>query len=140
MSMYFDDPAEESDHDPEMESWYRQMTMTPRPDGLKIEIVHGSEGPVEDPYGWTEYRVTLPNGRRGTYRSGILSERLTVDTDIGYVTFESPDYVDSPPMDVIFEDFVGYGLEQLSYWYELEYEKYADIREAELAAGWDPSP
>lgn len=129
--------------DPQMESWYRHMTERARPEGFKLEIRFGTEGPREDPYGWTEYRVTLPDGRRALYRDGMLSERLEVDTEIGLVIFESPDYPAKPgdlPMDVMFEDFVGFDTEQLMFWDNQEQEKYADIREAELAAGWDPSP
>lgn len=125
------------------ELYMRGLEQTVRPKDMKVDVVHGTEGPREDPYGWTEYRITMPDGRKATYRHAMLSERLELDSEIGLVTFESPEYPADDrdlPMKVLFEDFVGYGIDQIDYWSNEDYERYADIREAEIAAGWDSSP
>jgi len=127
--------------DPSEREYYERMSSTVMPPGMKLDVRTGREGPREDPYGWTEYRVTMPDGTRTVYRDGILSESLLIVRPDGErLQFEAPEYQGEPAMDLMFKDIVGYGFDQLDWWANAEFERYADIREAELAAGWDPSP
>jgi len=43
-------------------------------------------------------------------------------------------------MELMFKDIVGFGFDQLEHWDNAVYCSFEDIRDAELAAGWDSSP
>ncbi len=140
---------EDSDEERRFDDWVEQQeadqfdrwAAVPRPPELKIAVTHGTEGPREDPYGWSEWHITMPDGRKAMWRQGLLSERLELDSDIGKVTFFSPDYDESlGSYEQLFSDFVGYDMSQIEYWANIDYEKYSMVLEAEMDAGWDPSP
>ncbi len=119
----------------------RRLSSVPRPKDLKISVEHGTEGPREDPYGWSEWTVTMPDGCKAMWRMGLLSERIELDSEIGKVTFFSPDYDEAlGSYEQLFESFVGYPIEQIEYWYNEDWQRGEEVREAELAAGWDPNP
>ncbi len=110
------------------------MSQPAFPDITDLRITTGTEGPREDPYGWTLYSVTMADGWRGTLRtSALCGSRYTSTVDgLGTVIAVGNQAERS------FEAAVGHRL------YELEEEFFgaddSDIREAELAAGWDPNP
>ncbi len=125
--------------DPAEQEYYDRMAATKMPEGMTLCIVRGTEGPREDPYGWQEYRVHMPDGTELNYRDGILSERLVIVRPDGErLEFEAPEYQGDISMELMFKDIVGYGFDQLDWWDNAAYDP--DIYEAELAAGWDASP
>lgn len=146
MSFYVDDPSDDPDGDwpPEDPVWaahYERLASRVRPEGMTLDVRHGTEGPEHDPYGWTEYRVHHPGRGTALYRSGILSERLDLTLRDGTeMSFVSPEYEGPPDIRWIFEDWLKETCEQLDFWANADWERGSDVREAELAAGWDPNP
>lgn len=127
--------------DPSEQEYYDRMADTLRPAGFLVEVRHGTEGPRHDPYRWTVYDVTLPDGTRAMYRDSEFTECLNITYPEGtHLRFSAPQYRGDPPMELMFKDLVGYGLDQLSWWANEDWERYADVRQAELMAGWDASP
>jgi len=93
-----------------------ELEAVPKPEGLRIDIRRGSEGPRHDPYSFIGYRVETPDGRRIEYKSG-LTTTLRVD---GAEIARSLDELD-PSTDAIrlrFEALAGYDLDQLEHWHE----------------------
>lgn len=124
------------------DEYLARLASVPKPEGMKLEIRYGQEGPSHDPYGWTEYRVEMADGLRAMYREADLSETLVITYPNGSsIGFRSPEYDGSDPsMLMMFTEITGHGLEQLQYWDNEYWQQFEDIREAELAAGWDPNP
>lgn len=118
--------------DPEEQAYYDRMAAAVKPEGLRIEIKHGVEGPSGDPYSWTEYRITLPGGEKVMLRDAEFSPKLEIEgMDIPH---------DSSTFGLLFEEYIGFGIDQIHFWHSAEYERDSDIRQAELSAGWDASP
>lgn len=135
----------DDDYDPPMDpaeaAYYDRLGAVVRPDGFKIDVRHGQEGPCHDPYGWTVYDVRLADGTHVLYRDALLSECLTIDKPSGEsIRFFSPEYDGPIGMDVMFEDAVGFPIEQLRFWENADWHRDSDVRDAELAAGWDSTP
>lgn len=125
--------------DPAEVAYYNRLAAVVRPKGLTIEIKRGQEGPPHDPYGWREFHVKVDD-RTVMYREGILSERLVLESPRGRIEFTSPDYDQEPTMKVLFEDYVGFPMDQLDYWFNEDWCRDEFVRDAEIRAGWDPSP
>jgi hypothetical protein len=127
--------------DPAEAEYYDRLRAVVRPAGFKIDVRHGQEGPDHDPYGWTVYDIRMADGSRVLYRDALLSECLTIElpgSDV--LRFTSPEYDGPITMERMFEDAIGFSIEQVRYWENEEWHRYSDIRDAEEAAGWDASP
>lgn len=94
------------------EAWRVRLEASPMPEGMSVRVIHGTEGPRNDPHSFTEYRVTMPWGVVITYHSG-LDEWMRVGA--------GPHVVDdgwnarSAPL-LRFEALVGFDLDQLDWW------------------------
>lgn len=117
----------------------KRLDLIPKPAGMQVTIKYGVDGPPDDPYHVAIFEVRMPDGNRIMLRSAEFTPSLVIESDAGRIEFTS-EYQSTPSHEEMFESYVGFTLEQLIHWDSAEQELYAEIREAELAAGWDPSP
>jgi len=89
-----------------------EMAATAMPPDMRLEVRRGQEGPRDDPFGYVEFRVTMPWGGRIRYHLG-LDEWLQVDGGPRVIAHLEPS--DTAIM-LRFEALVGYDVDQLEHW------------------------
>jgi hypothetical protein len=113
------------------------------PANSRVVITHGIYGPSHDPYGWTEIDV-YRYGRCYTARTGGLGEaKLLVDNKLRKEFWGENNF---DQLDKAFAKLTGWPPDQWAHWHEVRRyrdgtaELEAEMREAEIRAGWDPNP
>jgi len=112
----------------------------PIPVGIKYRIESETIGDEHDPYMRTFYSVWNSEFTLSMMCCGLAGNRLTInDVDVP----RGPDLSDSEwdsLCELWFEAVCGVRPDDVAHADEVRQAGYADIRDAELAAGWDPSP
>jgi len=121
--------------DPVEAAYYDSLGAVVRPAGFRIDVRYGEEGPAHDPYGWMTYDIRMADGSHVLYRDALLSECLTIElpgSDV--LRFLSPEYEGTITMERMFEDAIGFSIEQVRFWDNQDWHRDSDVRDAEAGA------
>jgi uncharacterized membrane-anchored protein len=82
---------------------------------MKTEMRTGTEGPQHDPYGWTEYVATPPNGEWCKLRLGALGyTRLIFKGQVADEAYADRDGVAAAKLVARFEAYAGTTLDRIA--------------------------